>query len=217
MHDTDPDPLITISAAAGKLGIDRSVLSRQIKAGAVRSYGQKVRFSEVLADRAANIDLTRSGRREGRGEHENQRRSEPRASSRASDRASPDARPAEEPDDGPEMVEVDGRLMTTAQARAMKETYLALLRKLEFEVAERVLVDRAAAEKLFFDTAREYRDAWQSWPARVAITMADEIRTDPRTGKVDARSLVAVLTTYVRQHLAEMGEPEAGPLSPEGA
>lgn len=215
MHGSDPDPLITISAAAVRLGIDRSVLSRQIKSGAVRAYGQKVKFSEVLADRAANIDLTRSGRRDGRGEHENQGRKAPRASGRASTRASVDARPAvdaadvadEVAEDAAETVLVDGRLMTTAQARAMKESYLALLRKLEFEVKERDLVDRAAAEKLFFDTAREGRDAWLSWPARVGIPMADEIKIDPTTGKVDPRSLVAVLNAYVRQHLEEMGEP----------
>jgi hypothetical protein len=212
MHGSDPDPLISISAAAMRLGIDRSVLSRQIKAGAVRSHGKNVRFSEVLADRAANIDLTRSGRREGRGEHEEQRQRPPRASSRASARASGDARPlehdAEDEADGGETVIVDGRMMTTAEARAMKETYLALLRKLEFEVAERILVNRAAAEAAFFDEARTVRDTLVSWPARVAIEMAEEIKIDPGTGKADFRSLTAVLSGYVRKLLTEMGEPE---------
>lgn len=212
MHGSDLDPLITISAAAERLGIDRSVLSRQIKAGAVRSYGQKVRFSEVLADRAANIDLTRSGRRAGRAEHEDQSGERPRASRRASARASGDARSVDD-DAGDEgdsgaTVMVDGRLMTTAQARAMKETYLALLRKLEFQVADRTLINRAAAEAAFFNEARAIRDTLLSWPARIAIEMAEEIKVEPITGKVDFRSLTTVLSGYVHMLLTEMGEPE---------
>ena len=207
MQQTLSDPLITISAAAERLGINRSTLSRQIKTGAVRAYGQKVRFSEVLADRAANIDLTRSGRRDGITEVE--------AEARASRVASPpdatvDATADLEDEALLDVVIVDGQAMPFAKARALKETYLARLRKLEFDEKAGALVGRAAAEKLFFDTAREYRDAWQSWPARIAIMMADEL-------KVDARALTTILNAYVRQHLAEMGQPEAGPLSPEGA
>jgi hypothetical protein len=206
MQQTLSDPLITISAAAERLGINRSTLSRQIKTGAVRAYGQKVRFSEVLADRAANIDLTRSGRRDGVTEVE----AEARASTVASGAdATVDATvdPADEA--LLDAVIVDGQAMPFAKARALKETYLARLRKLEFDEKSGALVDRALAEKLFFDTAREYRDAWQSWPARIAIMMADEL-------KVDARALTIVLNAHVRQHLGEMGEPEAGPLSPQG-
>ncbi|WP_342167086.1 hypothetical protein [Methylobacterium sp. SD21] len=213
MHGTDPDPLLSISAAAERLGIDRSVLSRQIKSGAVRAHGKNVRLSEVLADRAANIDLTRSGRREGRAEHQDQRPGRPRASSRASARASTDARPVDhnaagEADDV-ETVLVDGRLMTTAQARAMKETYLALLRKLEFEVAERKLIDRAAAEAAFFNEARAIRDTLLSWPGRVAIEMATALKIDARTGSVDPRTLSVALSASIHQLLTEMGEPEA--------
>ena len=207
MQQTPSDPLITISAAADRLGINRSTLSRQIKAGAVRAYGQKVRFSEVLADRAANIDLTRSGRRDGVTEVE--------AEARASRVASPPDATADatvDPADEAllDAVIVDGQAMPFAKARALKETYLARLRKLEFDEKAGALVDRAAAEKLFFDTAREYRDAWQSWPARIAIPMADEL-------KVEVRALTTILNAYVRQHLAEMGEPEAGPVSLRGA
>lgn len=206
MQQTLSDPLITISAAAERLGINRSTLSRQIKTGAVRAYGQKVRFSEVLADRAANIDLTCSGRRDGVTEVE--------AEARASRVASPPDATADatvDPADEAllDAVIVDGQAMPFAKAGALKETYLARLRKLEFDEKSGALVDRALAEKLFFDTAREYRDAWQSWPARIAIMMADEL-------KVDARALTIILNTYIRQHLTEMGEPEAGPLSPQG-
>ena len=59
------DPLISISAAARDIGVDQSTLSKQVRQGLVRSHDGKVRLSEVLADRAANIDLGRSKRRDG--------------------------------------------------------------------------------------------------------------------------------------------------------
>ncbi len=59
------DPLISISAAAREIGVHQSTLSKQVREGAVRSHDGKVRLSEVLADRAANIDLGRSNRRRG--------------------------------------------------------------------------------------------------------------------------------------------------------
>lgn len=83
-----------------------------------------------------------------------------------------------------------------------KENFLGLQRKQEVEKNEGKLVDREAAEKLFFDQARDVRDAWLSWPARVAIPMADELKVDPR-------ALTAILNAYVKQHLSELGDPEA--------
>lgn len=83
-----------------------------------------------------------------------------------------------------------------------KENFLGLQRKQEVEKNDKKLVDREAAEKLFFDTARDIRDAWLSWPARVAIQMADELKVDPR-------ALTAILNAYVKQHLSELGDPPA--------
>lgn len=208
MQQTPSDPLITISAAADRLGINRSTLSRQIKTGAVRAYGQKVRFSEVLADRAANIDLSRSGRRDGITEVESEARAS-RVASGVDARADATAEPQVGPEDEAllDVVIVDGKAMPFAKARALKETYLARLRKLEFEVKEGALVDRATAEKLFFDTARDFRDAWLSWPARIGIELADEL-------KVDVRILTLALERLVRQHLFELGEPEANLSNP---
>jgi hypothetical protein len=50
------EPLISVAEAAREIGLNRSTLSRQVSAGAIRSHGGKVRLSEILADRAANID-----------------------------------------------------------------------------------------------------------------------------------------------------------------
>ncbi|MEH3117106.1 MAG: hypothetical protein PGN25_05715 [Methylorubrum populi] len=219
MHDSPSDPLISIAEAATRLGIDRSVLSRQAKSGAVRSYRGKVRFSEVLADRAANIDLTRSGRSKGQSEPAQKARTPQRASPRASSRASVDARSDArnadagetadvEADEAPNTVTVDGRTMTRAEALTLKETCLALAAELQLDIKRGKVIDRAEAHRDFFEQGRVHRDAWIAWPARVSILMAEEIRIDPATGKADERVLTSVLAKYVREHLDEMGEPD---------
>ena len=109
-------------------------------------------------------------------------------------------RPADPDDDAPS-YDPDDPNLPLPQALQRKENFLGLFRRQEVLKNDRRLVDRAAAEKLFFDTARELRDAWMTWPARIAIEMADEL-------KVDARTLTTILTAHVRKHIAELGEPE---------
>jgi hypothetical protein len=50
-----------------------------------------------------------------------------------------------------------------------------------------------------FKLAREERDAWVNWPARVAAMMAAELEVDPHR-------LHAVLERQVRDHLAALAE-----------
>ncbi|SFG92773.1 hypothetical protein [Methylobacterium gossipiicola] len=88
------------------------------------------------------------------------------------------------------------------EALRRKENFLGLQRKQAYEIEQGRLVNREAAEKLFFDTARDLRDAWATWPSRIATIMADELG-------VDARRLNTVLTAHVQQHLDQLGEPEA--------
>ena len=107
----------------------------------------------------------------------------------------------DDPDDGGE-YDPDDTNLALPHAVRRKENFLGLQRKQAVEKEAGRLVDRAAAESLFFETARNLRDAWLSWPARVAVVMADELG-------IDARALTTVLTAHVQQHLAELGEPEA--------
>jgi hypothetical protein len=61
------------------------------------------------------------------------------------------------------------------------------------------LVDRARATALVFRLARQERDAWAGWPARVAAMMAADLG-------IGAHVMQTVLETHVRQHLAELAE-----------
>jgi hypothetical protein len=61
------------------------------------------------------------------------------------------------------------------------------------------LVDRAKAVAQVFRLARDERDAWVNWPARVAAMMAAELEVEPH-------QLHRVLERHVRDHLGELGD-----------
>ena len=82
-------------------------------------------------------------------------------------------------------------------------------RHLDLAIERETVMDAADANSKFYEDPRQEMNSWMAWPPRVAILMAEDLKVDPRTGKVDYRILTSVLSTYVRQHLAEMGDPEA--------
>jgi hypothetical protein len=101
--------------------------------------------------------------------------------------------------------------MTFMQARTANEVLKAQERRLRLQQMKGELVDRAKAVAQVFRLAREERDAWVNWPARVAAMMAAELSAsrsdavDQAIG-VDQHSLHTVLERHVREHLAELAE-----------
>ena len=73
------------------------------------------------------------------------------------------------------------------------------------------MVDRARAEALVFRLARQERDVWVTWPARVAALMAAQIAAEvekqtERPVKIEAGILQRVLETHVREQLAALAD-----------
>lgn len=203
--------LISISEAARIIGVNKSTLSRQVESGAVRSHGGKVLLAEVVADRNANVNLAQSRRRPAKPKGgKGASKPGPVASADATP-GRPDATPgaADATDGDFEQLLAAGKMLPFAGAQRVKENYLARQRAVDFEKDVGRLVDREAANKAFFDQARELRDAWMAWPVRVVTLMASEL-------EVDDRKLVEVLTKYVRQHLEELGDLAAPELAPPG-
>jgi hypothetical protein len=64
---------------------------------------------------------------------------------------------------------------TFLQAKTANEVLKAQERRIRLQKLKGELVDRARAETLMFRLAREERDAWVNWPARVAALMAAEL------------------------------------------
>jgi hypothetical protein len=92
-----------------------------------------------------------------------------------------------------------GQAMTFMQARTANEVLKAQERRVRLQRMKGELVDRAKAVAQVFRLARDERDAWVNWPARVAAMIAAEL-------EVDAHKLHTVLERHVRDHLAELAE-----------
>lgn len=89
--------------------------------------------------------------------------------------------------------------MTFMQARTANEVLKAQERRVRLQRMKGELVDRAKAVAQVFRLAREERDAWVNWPARVAAMIAAELEVDPH-------QVHTVLERHVRDHLAELAE-----------
>jgi hypothetical protein len=92
--------------------------------------------------------------------------------------------------------------MTYLQARTANEVLKAQERRIRLQTLKGELVDRARATALVFRLARQERDAWAGWPARVAALMAADLG-------LSAHALQTVLDSHVRQHLAELADLRA--------
>jgi hypothetical protein len=89
--------------------------------------------------------------------------------------------------------------MTFMQARTANEVLKAQERRLRLQQMKGELVDRARTVAQVFRLARDERDAWVNWPARVAAIIAADLEVDPH-------QLHTVLERHVRDHLAELAE-----------
>ena len=92
-----------------------------------------------------------------------------------------------------------GGNVTFVQARTAHEIAKAHLARLRLQERKGELIDRARATALVFRLAREERDAWINWPARVAALMAAELG-------VEAHPMQKALEKHVRAQLAELAE-----------
>jgi hypothetical protein len=89
--------------------------------------------------------------------------------------------------------------MTFMQARTANEVLKAQERRVRLQRMKNELVDRAKAVAQVFRLARDERDAWVNWPARVAAMIAAELEIDPHR-------VHAALERHVRDHLGELAE-----------
>lgn len=92
--------------------------------------------------------------------------------------------------------------MSFDEARRIKEVYLALLNRLDFEQKSGALIELDLASNILFEEFRAQRDAWLNWPTRVAPLLAAELG-------VEADRLTEALTEHVHKQIAQLGEPEA--------
>lgn len=92
--------------------------------------------------------------------------------------------------------------MSFDEARRLKEVYLVLLNRLEFEQKSGDLVDLQTASTVLFEEFRAARDSWLNWPARIGPMLAADLG-------IEADTVTGLLTGYVHKQIAVLGEPQA--------
>ena len=100
---------------------------------------------------------------------------------------------------------------TFLQARTALTVYQAQERQLAIQKKKGTLVDRARAEALVFRLARQERDVWVTWPARVAALMAAQIAAEVETVTgspvtIQTAIIQRVLETHVREQLDTLAD-----------
>ena len=94
-----------------------------------------------------------------------------------------------------------GAGMTFMEARTASEVLKVQTARINLQRLKGEVIDRARAIAHAFRFAREVRDAWLNWPARVSALMAADLG-------VDAHAMHTALEKHVRQHLDELAEVE---------
>lgn len=107
---------------------------------------------------------------------------------------------------------VTGGGTTFLQAKTAHEVLKAQERRIRLAKLKGELVDRDRATALVFRLAREERDAWVNWPARVAALMAAELTVSCSEAvghevTIETAAMQKVLEAHVRAHLEELAQP----------
>ena len=88
---------------------------------------------------------------------------------------------------------------TFLQAKTANEVLKAQERRIRLQKLKGELIDRARALALVFRLARQERDVWVNWPARVAALMAADLGVEPA-------AMQKALETHVRSQLDDLAE-----------
>jgi hypothetical protein len=106
---------------------------------------------------------------------------------------------------------VAGGGTTFLQAKTANEVLKAQERRIRLQKLKGELVDKARAEMLMFRLAREERDAWVTWPARVAALMAAELAAVlGEDVTLEPAVMQKVLEAHVRAQLDSLAEIRSG-------
>jgi hypothetical protein len=183
-------------AYAAHAGLSRGAIQK------ARKSGRLVLFADGSIDAAAS-----DARRAATTDPDQQNRSKGRH--RATGDGGTNRRPADNL--AAPSISGPGDSSSYLKARTALTVYQAQERQIAIQKKKGVLVDRARAETLVFRLARQERDAWVTWPARVAAIMAAELSAEMEKTTGEAISigtgvLQRVLETHVRDQLTALAD-----------
>jgi hypothetical protein len=96
-----------------------------------------------------------------------------------------------------------GDFPALATSERVKAAALALKQALDAQKRAGALIELALAEGVLFEVARQARDAWINWPAKIGPLLAADLG-------LEAATVVEALTPHVQQQLEDLGEPQPG-------
>ncbi|MBJ9163385.1 hypothetical protein I5485_13195 [Citrobacter farmeri] len=170
-------------------GVDRKTIGRWIKAG--RFIVMDGDLIDVEASDAA-LKKNRDGK-------------DPRASNAKKMKAQTVRDDSNEIEDAARnIILTEGANLSREEAARIRENYMALLAKLQYEKDSGQTIELVAAEEVLFNSFRQQRDAWLNWPSRVAPLIAADL-------DVPADRMTEVLIEHVHKHISVLGEPEFNP------
>ena len=108
--------------------------------------------------------------------------------------------PAVEAFDDADLDALLGGRVVLADAERAKAGALAAKHIIAARKAAGDLVEADLAERVLFEEARRYRDAWMNWPSKVGPLIAADLGLTPE-------AVLEVLSRHVHQQLEELGEP----------
>ncbi|AUO63844.1 hypothetical protein WM46_03230 [Citrobacter freundii complex sp. CFNIH2] len=170
-------------------GVDRKTIGRWIKAG--RFIVMDGDLIDVEASDAA-LKKNRDGK-------------DPRASNAKKKKAQTVRDDSNDIEDAARnIILTEGANLSREEAARIRENYMALLAKLQYEKDSGQTIELVAAEEVLFNAFRQQRDAWLNWPSRVAPLIAADL-------DVPADRMTEVLIEHVHKHISVLGEPEFNP------
>lgn len=211
--------LITQAEYARRIGVSKVAVHKWVRAGIIPLRDGLIDPGEADRCRAAHCDPTRSkGLAVAMPQSEPpsskkaekpevvpvaKKRKSPRAEKPAGAKqpAAPEPQPTTPEPTTPEDTadEQPEAVPTLNSARLEGEILKNKKRALELDEARGKLVDREKTKRAVFALARQEREHWQNWPARIAPVMAAELG-------IDTKRLQGVLDRRVREHLAEIAD-----------
>ncbi|ELN0130414.1 hypothetical protein RY607_001034 [Raoultella planticola] len=171
-------------------GVDRKTIGRWIKAGRFI-----VMDGDLIDVEASDVALKKN--RDGK---------DPRASNAKKKKAVAPRNDGEDEIDETvrQIMLTEGADLSREEAARIRENYMALQAKLQYEKDSGQTIELAIAEEVLFNAFRQQRDAWLNWPSRVAPLIAADLN-------VPADRMTEVLIEHVHKHISVLGEPEFNP------
>lgn len=186
----------SIRAYARHRGCSHVAVVKAMKAGRIKKYPKgKINFAEADAAWEANMNPAKKPQKKPEKPEEKPKKEKKEKKEKLKPVLKTVIQDVEDVLQKPK----DSKEITYIEARTANEILKVQSAKIKLKQLKDELIDKTKAVSQVFKMARQERDAWLNWPARVSAVMAAELEIDPHTIHI-------TLEKYIRQHLEELSD-----------